>query len=158
MATVFTLLALAITVSHWEPGYMYNGTNILMGAAQPELEPEVVALAVAATVAGVAVAALVVGAAVAALLVGAAVAGLVVAAEVAGLVVAAAVAGMVVPAGDEEDEGLVVGATVALEAVEVAGLLVGADEGLAVAELPEYVTPVSTTPTEGEAMMLLIVT
>jgi len=128
---------------------MYNGTNILMGAVQPVLEPEVVALMVAATVAGAAVAALVVGAVVA---------GLVVAAEVAGLVVAAAVAGLVVAAGEEVDEGLAVGAAVALEAVEVAGRLVGADEGLAVAELPEYVTPVSTRPAEGEAMMLLIVT
>jgi hypothetical protein len=120
---------------------MYNGTNTLIGALQPELELEVV------------------GAAVAALVVGAVVAGLVVAAAVAGLVVAAAVTGLVVAAeeGLEVAEGLTVAdfvaAAVALEAdvgLEVAGL--------AVALLPEYVTPVSTTPTDAEVMMLFTVT
>jgi hypothetical protein len=120
---------------------MYNGTNILIGAVQPELELEVVGL--------------VVGAAVAGLEVGAAVAGLVVAAAVA-LVVAATV-------GLEVAEGLVVaelvGDTVeAVVGLAVAGREVGAEEGVVVAELPEYVTPVSTTPTEAEAMMLLMVT
>jgi hypothetical protein len=60
MATVFTLLALAMTVSHWEPGYAYRGTNILIGAVQPEVEEEVglvVAAAVGLGVAGLVVAA-----------------------------------------------------------------------------------------------------
>jgi hypothetical protein len=56
-----------------------------------------------------------------------------------------------------------VGAAVALEAD--VGAAVALDEdvglevaGLAVALLPEYVTPVSTTPTDAEVMMLFTVT
>jgi len=130
MATVFTVLALAITVSQSEPGYTYKGTNILIGPVHPVLGAEVgVAAEVGLEVAGFVVAARAVA-------VGAAV-GLDVA---AGLVAEGFVAAAV---------GLVV-----LVELVVAGIDVGAE----VAALPAYVTPVSTIPTEGEVMMSLMMT
>jgi hypothetical protein len=145
-ATVFTALALAITVSHWEPGYIYKGTNILIGPVHPVLEAEVgVAVAVGPEVAGfvVAVGLGVVGFVVA---VGLEAVGLVVVASVAvvaasvagaaavGLDVAAGSVGAASVAAGSVDEGFVaaaVGLEVVVELV-VAGIGVGAE----VAELP----------------------
>jgi hypothetical protein len=144
-ATVFTALALAITVSHWEPGYIYKGTNILIGPVHPVLEAEVgVAVAVGPEVVGfvVAVGLGVVGFVVA---VGLEAVGLVVAsvAVVAASVAGAAAVGLDVAAGSvgaasvaagSVDEGFVaaaVGLEVVVELV-VAGIGVGAE----VAELP----------------------
>jgi hypothetical protein len=145
-ATVFTALALAITVSHWEPGYIYKGTNILIGPVHPVLEAEVgVAVAVGPEVVGfvVAVGLGVVGFVVA---VGLEAVGLVVVASVAvvaasvavaaavGLDVAAGSVGAASVAAGSVDEGFVaaaVGLEVVVELV-VAGIGVGAE----VAELP----------------------
>jgi hypothetical protein len=113
---------------------MYRGTNIFIGPVQPELELAVVGFVVAATVAGLVVAAVVAGLVVAGFDVPATV----------GLEAEGAVAELVVVGAEE------VGA--AVELVVAGAVVVGA-----AVDVPEYVTPVSTIPTEAEVMMLATV-